>query len=82
MGGRFVGTRAVIQLFAFFEQAVLGRIELARSHTVSDMVQKVGGDSVQPIVHASEMPTRGVSPLCLGSRTANRRQPSGVKYMQ
>lgn len=31
---------------------------LARLHAVFNMVQKVGGDSVQPIVQARGMPTR------------------------
>ena len=35
---------------------------LARSQMVSDMAQNVGGDSVQPMVQARGMPTKGGSP--------------------
>jgi hypothetical protein len=46
----------------------------AKSHTVLDMVQKVGGNWTQPIVQARGMARSWDSPLYLGRTRARHKQ--------
>ncbi len=55
---------------------------LARSQVVSDMVLKVGGDWVQPMVQASGMAISCSSFSYLGRTTARRRHPWGSKNIR
>ena len=53
---------------------------LARSQTVSDMAQKVGGELIHPIVHTSGMAMSWGSPSYLGRTVARIGQCSGCRW--